>query len=153
MRTTDLAALMAALILPLSACAVSPTRPPSYVSECGSCHVPYPPNLLSDGGWYEIMSSLPSHFGENVKPEEPVRHQIERYLVNQAGSSDYRFRSQTDPPRLTNTLWFRRTHGEVKTYLANPKVGSSANCMACHPHADIEEYAREDVVLPEPPRR
>ncbi len=153
MRTTDLAALMAALILPLSGCAVSLTTPPSYRTECGSCHVPYPPNLLSAGGWREIMGSLPTHFGENVRAEESVRYQIERYLANQAGSSDYRFGSQSDPPRLTNTHWFRRTHGEVKTYLANPKVGSSANCMACHPHADIEEYAIEDVVLPELPRR
>ncbi len=153
MRTNDLAALMVALILPLSACAVSLTPPPSYRTECGNCHVPYPPNLLSARGWREIMGRLPSHFGENIKPEEPVRYQIERYLVNQAGSSDYRFGSQTDPPRLTNTLWFRRTHGEVKTYFTNPNVGSPANCRACHPQADIEGYAREDVVLPELPRR
>lgn len=159
MKTIKLAALMIALIPPLSACAGSMAPPPSYRAECGSCHVPYPPELLSDGGlfsaggWREVMAGLRTHFGENAQLEEPVRRQIEEYLVDHAGGSDRRFGSRTDPPRLTTTPWFRRNHGEVRSYFANPDVGSAANCQACHPQAEHGGYAKEDAVLPKQPRR
>jgi hypothetical protein len=44
--------------------------PVLYRNECGSCHVLYPPNLLSDtSGWKEIMDGLHNHFGENAELE------------------------------------------------------------------------------------
>jgi hypothetical protein len=159
MKTIKLTALTVTLILPLSASAGNLTPLPSYRTECGSCHVPYPPDLLSAGGlfsaggWREIMGGLRAHFGGNAELEEPVRQQIEQYLVEHAGSSDRRFGSRTDPTRITTTLWFRRTHGEVRSYFANSQVGSPSNCQACHPKAEYGGFAKEDVTLPGLPRR
>ena len=132
--------------------------PAAYRSECGSCHVPYPPNLLSSGGlfsgggWRAIIGDLRSHFGENAALEESVRRQIEQYLLDHAGD-ERRFTSRTDPPRLTTTLWFRRNHGAVKAHFADARVGSPANCPACHSRAEEGSYARSEVVLPDSPRR
>lgn len=129
--------------------------PEIYRTECGSCHVLYPPNLLSDNGrlsdasgWKGIMDDLRNHFGENAEVEESVRLRIRRYLVDNAASSGRRFGSRTNPPRLTSTLWFHRTHGEVKQYFRNTRIGSAANCMACHPQAEHWMYSKKEVRLP-----
>lgn len=152
MKTTLVrGALVAALILPLSARAGSqppPAMSNSYRTECGSCHVAYPPDLMSVGGWRTIMASLDAHFGENAVLEEPVRREIERYLTDHGAASERRFGSRTDPARLTTTRWFRRTHGQVKSFFTNALVGSAANCSACHQQAEQGRYAREDVTLP-----
>jgi len=156
MKTTlVLSALSAALILPLSARAGSqppPAMANSYRTECGSCHVAYPPDLMSVGGWRTIMASLDAHFGENAALEEPVRREIEHYLTEHGATSEHRFGSRTDPARLTTTRWFRRTHGQVKSFFANALVGSAAHCSACHPQAEQGRYAREGVILPQLPR-
>jgi hypothetical protein len=128
--------------------------PSSYRTECGSCHLPYPPHLLSaeggysGAGWRTIMDGLRNHFGENAELEESERRRIEQYLIDNAASSHRRFGSRTDPPRLTTTLWFRRNHGSVKSYYSDPRVSRPANCAACHPRAERWDYARESVVLP-----
>jgi hypothetical protein len=132
--------------------------PNSYRTECGSCHLPYPPHLLSaegafsGAGWRTIMAGLRNHFGENAEVEESVHRRIEQYLVDHAASSNRRFGSRSNPPRLTTTLWFRRNHGSMKSYYTNPRVASPAECSACHPRAQHWHYAKEDVVLPQQPR-
>ena len=149
-----LSALMAVLTLPLSTLADGPmplsAMPKTYRAECGSCHVPYPPALMSASGWRTIMAGAHAHFGENSVPDEPVRREIETYLTEHAATSDRRFASRTNPPRLSSTSWFRRTHGRVKTWFANALVGSASNCAACHRLAEDERYAREEVALPSP---
>lgn len=133
--------------------------PAFYRTECGSCHVPYPPNLLSAGGslsgqgWLTIMGDLRNHYGEDATLEEPLRRRIEQFLVDHAAKSNRRFGGRSDPPRLTNTLWFHRNHGEAKPHFKNERVRSPANCQACHPRAEEWRYAKEELVAPKPPRR
>jgi len=133
----------------------SQDEPALYRTECGSCHVLFPPNLLSDdgrfsgtSGWKEIMDDLQNHFGENAELEEAVRLRIRRYLVDNAASSGRRFGSRTNPARLTSTLWFHRTHGEVKQHFKNTRIGSPANCGVCHPRAEHGSYDRKEIRLP-----
>jgi hypothetical protein len=159
--TIAITALLGVLGAPLATDATPPKdMSTDYRAECGSCHVAYPPNLLADGGlfsekagWKEIMDGLRTHYGENAELDDQVRRQLRRYLVDNAGSSDRRYGSSSNPPRLTNTLWFRRTHGKVKSYFEDVRVGSPANCQACHPRAEHSRYAKEDIVLPKLPRR
>lgn len=147
-----LTALAAALILPLSTRAGSPPPPAMpnfYRTECGSCHVAYPPDRMSVGGWQTLMASLDAHFGENAALEEPGHREIERYLTEHGAPSEHRFGSRTDPARLTTTRWFRRTHGQVKSFFTKALAGSAANCSACHQQAEQDRYVREDVILPQ----
>jgi hypothetical protein len=94
------------------------------------------------------MDDLHNHFGENAELEEAVRLRISRYLVDNAASSGRRFGSRSNPARLTSTLWFHRTHGEVKQYFKDTRIGSPANCVVCHPRAEHWIYSKKDVRLP-----
>ena len=78
------------------------------------------------------MDDLHDHFGENAELEEAVRLRIRRYLVDNAAGSGRRFGNRTNPARITSTLWLHRTHGRVKMHFENARVGSPANCSACH---------------------
>ncbi|HEX8988033.1 MAG TPA: cytochrome C [Rhodocyclaceae bacterium] len=141
---TNIAAVAAAL--GVGAAAAAPGMPDFYKNECGACHVAFPPQLLSPGGlfsdvgWLAIMRDLSDHYGSDASLDEPTRARIENYLTSSAASNERRFGSRSTPPRLTATLWFRRTHGGVKSRFASASVGSAANCKACHPRADQEDW-------------
>lgn len=123
--------------------------PGYYRSECGTCHVPYPPNLLPAGGffsgsgWHTVMQDLRAHYGDDATLDEPTRQRIEQYLVDNAAPAGKRFRALADPPRLTTTLWFHRNHGTVRKQFADAAVGSAANCSACHPDAEQWSYTKK----------
>jgi hypothetical protein len=40
--------------------------PASYEAECASCHMAYPPALLSQQSWKNLMSGLSKHFGTDA---------------------------------------------------------------------------------------
>jgi hypothetical protein len=131
-----------------------PDLPAYYKDECGSCHVPYPPNLLpaggfTSGGWRPIMRDLRNHYGDDATLDEATRQKIEQYLVQNAAHSDRRVRTRSEPPRVTTTLWFHRNHGTVKSSFGDPAVGGAANCNACHPRAEQWNYAKADIVSPQ----
>ena len=49
----------------------------------------------------------------------------------------------------TETAWFQDKHDEVSpATFKRPKVGSAANCAACHPRADQGNYDEHDIRLP-----
>jgi hypothetical protein len=54
------------------------------------------------------------------------------------------------PPRITQTVYFRRKHDEVPLRLVkdNPKVGSFSNCQACHQGAEQGNYNEDLVSIP-----
>lgn len=162
MNALALAAIAAVVSTPSSSAdGLTPPEhmPAVYRSECGSCHVPYPPNLLSAGGffsapgWRDVMGNLANHYGDNAAIDESARREIERYLIEHAGDSERRFGSRNDPPRLTATLWFRRNHGTMKPHFRDGPDHRPANCQACHPKAEDWQFARKDVKLPGAARR
>ncbi|MDP1920915.1 MAG: CxxxxCH/CxxCH domain-containing protein, partial [Myxococcales bacterium] len=38
----------------------------AYETECGSCHLAFPPNLLPAPSWKSVMGGLTDHFGQNA---------------------------------------------------------------------------------------
>ena len=71
---TSLPALADRLPLP----AVAPS---SYRSECGSCHLPYPPALLAANDWQSIINRLDQHFGSDASLETTEQARIARFLI------------------------------------------------------------------------
>lgn len=116
--------------------------PASYRNECGGCHTAFPPGLLARGDWRTVMEGLPHHFGENAAIPEAAHREIEDFLVRNAGSAR-RFGSRSEPPRVSATTWFRRTHGTVRAAFKDPRVGSAANCDVCHHEAAVGRYERK----------
>lgn len=151
MRTARYLLLSAALFLPAAAGAdrlpVPADAPPSFRAECGGCHLPYPPALLSAPDWKRVMAQLERHYGDNAGLDEKMRREIEDFLLRHAGGS--RMAGAGDPPRLTRTDWFRREHRKVpETIWRDARVKSASNCAACHGRAEEGSYRGRELVLP-----
>jgi len=113
-------ALLTSLMLALTALPAGA----DYRSECGSCHVAYPPKLLPAQSWRQLMGRLERHFGSDASLDAATRQDIEGYLAANAGR---RGAPPGPEPRITRTRWFFKEHGVVK----NP-----SNCTACHAGAE-----------------
>jgi hypothetical protein len=127
MKTFYPAILLAALAAaPAAADDVRVPPNPAYKAECGSCHVAYPPQLLSAASWRQLMAGLDEHFGSDASLEPALGKELGEFLA--AHASRRRGRAEL---RITETRWFRKEHGEVK----NP-----ADCAACHRGAEKGIY-------------
>ena len=125
----------------------APAADATWRAECGSCHVAYPPALLPAAEWRGLMSALDRHFGEDASVDAAVATGIERFLVANAGQGKPRAGGQE--PRITTTRWFRHEHDEVAmTVFRSARVGSPANCGACHPAAATGDFAERTVAIP-----
>ncbi len=145
----------AALLLPIIPLAARADRlplpadaPPAYKAECGSCHLAFPPALLTADDWRKVMGGLDKHYGDNATLDEKTRSQIEAFLVRNAGS-ERRLGGAGATPRLTATAWFQHKHREVPASVWNDKrTGSKANCAACHSRAEQGSFSEREIRLP-----
>ena len=101
-----------------------------WKEECGTCHVAYPPNMLSADNWQALMGSLDKHFGANATLESNENKKILGFLKRHAGSGE---RYSATSLRISDTPWFRREHRSISSKeWINPEVKSRSNCSACH---------------------
>jgi hypothetical protein len=136
-----------------------PVENEPYRDSCGSCHLAYPPSLLSADVWRDLMGRLKTHFGDDAALEPAESKEVLDYLVAHAAQA--RLSEHTpfgwsaahpakDPPRITETYFFRKRHKElaIKDVQSNPKIKSFANCQACHPKADQGHFSDLEVAVP-----
>jgi len=124
---------------------MAPPPNAAWKTECGACHLPYPPRLLPARSWRTIMSGLDRHFGTDASLDPAQAAEIASFLERHAG----RERGGAAPLRITETPWFRREHREVPVAVwARPSVGSPANCAACHRTAEQGDYDDDTVTIP-----
>ena len=120
---------------------------PKWKSECGSCHVAYPPQLLPASSWRAIMSGLDKHFGSDASLDAQTLAEVSAFLEQNAG----RERAVSAKPvlRITETRGFLREHDEVsRSVWTSPKVKSPSNCTACHKGADNGDFSERGVRIP-----
>jgi hypothetical protein len=127
MKKSTPAFLLALAALPAAADDVRLPPDPLYAAECGSCHVPYPPQLLPADSWRALMGRLDRHFGSDASLDAKLQADIGRYLAAHAGR---RAAPAGAEPRITATRWFRKEHRNEIPARNNP-----ADCGACHPGA------------------
>jgi len=130
-----------------------------WKAECSSCHMAYPPGYLPERSWRKLMSGLDKHFGENAGLDAVTTREITDYLVSNSAekSSDRRagrflgsLAANAIPLRITETPYFRRKHDEVRPEVwKRPKVGSPANCIACHVGAERGDFSERNVKIPQ----
>ena len=116
--------------------------PAAYVEECGSCHVAYPPQLLTAPGWQAIMGQLDKHYGSDASLDAKRRVAITDFLQRAASSRDKHAPTEAGN-RISRTRWFVREHGPTP-----PAKTSFANCAACHTAAEQGDYAERGIRLP-----
>jgi hypothetical protein len=121
---------------------------PQWQSECGSCHVPYPPRMLPANSWRAIMDRLDRHFGTDASVDTATAASIATFLDAHAGGD----RGASPPApvlRITETARFIRKHERIPAATwRSDKVGNAANCGACHIGADRGRFSDHDVHIP-----
>jgi len=126
-----------------------------YASECGSCHMAYPAQLLTPSGWTVLMRGLQDHFGENAELDSASQEDITQYLVQISSQQAGHYRKLGNPPqdsavRVTEWPAFKRTHAEIPARLLenNDKVKSFSQCSACHQQAEKGWFDEDHVRIP-----
>lgn len=130
-----------------------------YVRECGSCHTAYAPTYLPARSWRRLMAELERHFGEDASlpgaDRDLLSAQLEALAADtpQAAPSVARHNGRvpaaSTPLRITEMPFFGFMHDEVPASIwKRPKVGSKANCVACHGRADEGRYFERELLIP-----
>lgn len=147
-----LAAAVLASLFAASALAdreVFDTSNATYRSECGSCHIAYPPQLLPRESWQALMAGLPTHFGSDASVDAKTAKQVESYLVANASRKGSASTGAKPPLRITETRWFQHEHDEVPGRVwKSTAVKSPSNCGACHPGAERGDFSEHAVRVP-----
>lgn len=120
---------------------------PTYVKECGDCHVAYPPALMQPDQWRQVMGRLDRHYGVDASLDSPVTTSIGAWLERNSGTKA-KYVGAGNPPRITEGNWFRREHDEA-TASARRNAGSLARCDACHTDAARGDYSEDNIQLPQ----
>ncbi|WP_255536746.1 diheme cytochrome c [Polynucleobacter sp. 80A-SIGWE] len=122
--------------------------PASYEAECASCHMAYPPALLSEQSWKNVMSSLSKHFGTDASVDAKTQTEITSWLIKNAATRQKY--SETAPEnRITKTTWFIRKHDEVRPDVwKRAGIKSPANCGACHIDAAKGVFSENNIKIP-----
>ncbi len=108
---------------------------PLWQSECGSCHMAFPPAMLSKADWRLLMQGLDRHFGVDASVDEKSRDEIAAFLERNCGSG---WNRSSDSHRITETGWFVRKHKAAISMFVKGRVKSLVDCVACHKGHEIE---------------
>lgn len=125
--------------------------PAVWKTECGSCHLAFPPGMLPPAGWKQQMATLDKHYGSNATLDAADAKAIRDFLLlASAGNGEPVPASRPgEPPRITSTAWFRHEHDEIAvTVWRRKSVGSAANCIACHGGAEKGDFDEDRVRIP-----
>lgn len=118
----------------------------TWKEECGSCHIAYPPQLLSKQNWRQLMSGLDKHFGANASLEPKEQQDVSAFLQRYGSDSGRRSASSL---RISDTQWFIREHREVsRSTWSDPAVKSRSNCTACHVNAERGDWSERGIRVP-----
>jgi cytochrome c553 len=122
--------------------------PTAYESECASCHMAYPPSLLGQKNWQNIMSGLDKHFGTDASIDANAQSEITQWLVKNAAVRQ-KYSALAPGNRITKSAWFIREHDEVRADVWKREgVKSAANCLACHADASTGGFSESNIRIP-----
>lgn len=141
---------LAVLAMPVNAAKMTmpSDAPKSYQAECASCHMAYPPGLMGQKNWQDIMSSLNKHFGTDASLDVETESEITSWLLKNAATRK-KYSAFAPENRVTKTGWFIRKHDEVRVDVwKRAGIKSPANCSACHADAVKGDFDEDRVRIP-----
>ena len=151
MKKTILIAATLLMVSPVTFAAkmTMPTDvPASYEAECASCHMAYPPALLSQQSWKNLMSGLSKHFGTDASLDPKTQAELTNWLVKNA-TTRQKYSETAPENRITKTSWFIRKHDEVRSDVwKRADIKSPANCGACHIDAAKGIFSESNIKIP-----
>lgn len=145
MRTLTLAAAAALLAISVTS-AKAETFPvidnPTVMKECTDCHMAFPPQTLPKALWEKIIGDLSNHYGDDATLDAATTAEILDYHVKNASDvtnvrASIKWRSNKMFTRITDAPRFVDKHRQCPPEVwSHAKVGSKANCLACHTTMD-----------------
>ena len=128
----------------------------AWIEECGACHTPHHPGLLPAKTWNMVMASLDDHFGEDASLDVKTTESIAKWLATNAAenfdtkaASWFRQPETAEPLRITATARWKDIHEDLpEAVFKRAKVGSPANCGACHGDAVSGRFNRASIAIP-----
>jgi cytochrome c553 len=128
---------------------IMPTdAPASYEAECASCHMAYPPALLSQQSWKNVMSGLLKHFGTDASVDSKTQAELTNWLMKNA-TTRQKYSETASENRITKTSWFIHKHDEVRSEVWRREgIKSPANCGACHIDAANGVFSEKNIKIP-----
>ena len=141
---------------------VKPVSNLSYQEECGACHFAYPPGLLIEASWRQLLTekALEDHFGENAELDSETLNELWSYVFQRAADKSYSKRSRkiayasqgrSNLLRITDVPYIKRKHYEIPEELisGNDKVRLLSQCNACHTKAEQGDFDDDSVWIPD----
>jgi len=136
---------------------------PLWQEECGGCHLAYHPSLLPARAWQALLQGQADHFGEDLALDADTLDHLRRYATAHAAETlpteaSWKLLASVPagatPLRITGTAYWKEKHAELPDALwRSPRVGSRANCDACHLDADRGWFADGAMHPPAPTDR
>ena len=121
---------------------------PKWKTECGACHLAYPPQLLPAESWRAMMTQLDKHFGADDSLDAKTASEIRAFLEANAGGNK-RETTGKPPLRITETRWFKQEHDEVPARVwRSAAVKQPSNCAACHTQAERGDFSERSFRVP-----
>lgn len=127
----------------------------TWRAECGSCHMAFHPTLLPARSWKALMEKQDDHFGDSLGLDPAMAGEILGFLQKNSAETGltepaYKINksipADRTPLRITETgYWIEKHRGIEDQVWKHPKVGSKANCGACH--QDAEQGTYEDAAM------
>lgn len=131
-----------------------------YKANCADCHHAHHPSLRTADMWERIMQGLDDHYGEDASIDEKTARRILAFLQrNDALHFDTEAavrlgRAKTPDLRISSATWWRLRHEQLpEAIYRTPKVGSKANCDACHLDAETGRFDDVNIRVPEEARQ
>ena len=107
----------------------------AWRTECGACHMAFPPGMLTADDWLDLMSRLDQHFGVDASLDPQTKREISDYLQHN-GASNRLFGSRDEVPRITTTDRFVDKHRSAIRLWQKRTIKTLTDCVACHKEAD-----------------
>lgn len=128
----------------------------TYESECGDCHKPFHPSLLSSDSWKQMLADLDDHFGENATLATDPLAEITAYLTEYGGdkwdteaANRFRITDPKAPYQITATPYWISKHEKVDPAIFKlKKVGVKSNCGACHTDHYSGRFDDQKIKIP-----
>ncbi len=129
----------------------------TYETECGDCHLPFHPSLLSSDSWKQMMANLEDHFGDDATlGDDAAVVEITAYLTEFGGdkwdteaANRFRIVDPKAPYQITATPYWVRKHKDVKPEdFKLKKVGMKSNCGGCHTDHYSGSFDDQKIKIP-----